>query len=36
LSLVAVDYPADDELAARNAETREMRVAPGGEGCCGS
>lgn len=35
LSLVAVDYPAESELAARNAQTREMRsVAPSG-GCCG-
>ncbi|MGW0183938.1 tRNA pseudouridine(38-40) synthase TruA [Nocardia sp. NPDC003345] len=34
LSLVAVDYPADSELAARNAQTRETRsVATGG--CCG-
>ncbi|MCX4093008.1 tRNA pseudouridine(38-40) synthase TruA [Nocardia sp. alder85J] len=36
LSLIAVDYPADAELAARNAQTREMRVVPGDEGCCGS
>ncbi|CRY79019.1 tRNA pseudouridine38-40 synthase [Nocardia farcinica] len=35
LSLVAVDYPADDELAARNVQTREMRSAPAVEGCCG-
>ncbi|MGV9612461.1 tRNA pseudouridine(38-40) synthase TruA [Nocardia xishanensis] len=34
LSLVAVDYPADADLAARNAETREMRVVPD-RGCCG-
>ncbi|MFF0818529.1 tRNA pseudouridine(38-40) synthase TruA [Rhodococcus sp. NPDC003318] len=33
LSLVRVDYPADDELAARNAATREVRALPGG--CCG-
>jgi len=34
LSLVAVDYPAESELAARNAQTREVRsIAPGG--CCG-
>ncbi|WP_229718916.1 tRNA pseudouridine(38-40) synthase TruA [Nocardia jinanensis] len=26
LSLVAVDYPADSELAARNAQTREVRA----------
>ncbi|WP_181319435.1 tRNA pseudouridine(38-40) synthase TruA [Rhodococcus sp. OK519] len=38
LSLVRVDYPADEELAARNAATREMRTAieSGGAGCCGS
>ncbi|MFC9432266.1 tRNA pseudouridine(38-40) synthase TruA [Nocardia sp. NPDC057030] len=36
LSLVAVDYPADADLAARNAQTREMRTVPAGEGCCGS
>ncbi|MFB7878003.1 tRNA pseudouridine(38-40) synthase TruA [Nocardia sp. NPDC056064] len=36
LSLVAVDYPADADLAARNAETREVRTVPAtGEGCCG-
>ncbi|MBF6327498.1 tRNA pseudouridine(38-40) synthase TruA [Nocardia transvalensis] len=35
LSLVAVDYPPDAELAARNAQTREMRTVPAGEGCCG-
>ncbi|MFL0578081.1 tRNA pseudouridine(38-40) synthase TruA [Dietzia sp. 179-F 9C3 NHS] len=37
LSLVGVDYPADDELAARNLATRESRTAPfdGGEACCG-
>ncbi|MEU4312639.1 tRNA pseudouridine(38-40) synthase TruA [Nocardia sp. NPDC024068] len=34
LSLVAVDYPADAELAARNAQTRETRSVPT-EGCCG-
>lgn len=33
LSLVRVDYPADDELAARNAATREVRSLPGD--CCG-
>ncbi|NMN96290.1 tRNA pseudouridine(38-40) synthase TruA [Antrihabitans stalactiti] len=35
LSLVGVDYPADDELAARNTTTREVRAAltPDG-GCC--
>jgi len=33
LSLVGVDYPADEDLAARNAATREVRgpIAPG---CC--
>lgn len=36
LSLIAVDYPADAELAARNAQTREMRTVPGDGGCCGS
>ncbi|WP_278264931.1 tRNA pseudouridine(38-40) synthase TruA [Nocardia sp. AG03] len=36
LSLIAVDYPADADLAARNAETREVRTVPvAGEGCCG-
>ncbi|MFI5777186.1 tRNA pseudouridine(38-40) synthase TruA [Nocardia sp. NPDC051570] len=35
LSLIGVDYPADAELAARNAQTREMRTVPAGEGCCG-
>ncbi|MFE2124305.1 tRNA pseudouridine(38-40) synthase TruA [Rhodococcus aetherivorans] len=33
LSLVGVDYPADDDLAARNAATREMR-GPISPGCC--
>nr|WP_246098150.1 tRNA pseudouridine(38-40) synthase TruA [Rhodococcus spelaei] len=33
LSLVRVDYPADADLAARNAATREVRSVPGG--CCG-
>lgn len=33
LSLVAVDYPPNEELAARNAATREVRTVPGG--CCG-
>lgn len=33
LSLVGVDYPPDDELAARNAATREVR-GPVGPGCC--
>ncbi|MFD4294045.1 tRNA pseudouridine(38-40) synthase TruA [Rhodococcus sp. NPDC058505] len=32
LSLVRVDYPADENLAARNAATREVRTLPGG--CC--
>lgn len=36
LSLIAVDYPADADLAARNAETREMRTIPEPGGCCGS
>ncbi|WP_330232991.1 tRNA pseudouridine(38-40) synthase TruA [Nocardia sp. NBC_00508] len=36
LSLIGVDYPADDELAARNAQTREMRSVPVPDGaCCG-
>ncbi|RDI64489.1 tRNA pseudouridine(38-40) synthase TruA [Nocardia pseudobrasiliensis] len=35
LSLIAVDYPPDAELAARNAQTREMRTVPAGGGCCG-
>lgn len=34
LSLVRVDYPADEELAARNVATREMR-GPITPGCCG-
>ncbi|MEV4124651.1 tRNA pseudouridine(38-40) synthase TruA [Nocardia sp. NPDC049707] len=34
LSLIAVDYPDDAGLAARNAQTREMRTVPT-EGCCG-
>lgn len=33
LSLVAVDYPAEPDLAARNAQTREMRSVPAGD-CC--
>ncbi|CRK50501.1 tRNA pseudouridine synthase A [Rhodococcus sp. RD6.2] len=32
LSLVRVDYPADEDLASRNAATREVRSLPGG--CC--
>ncbi|MGP3708640.1 tRNA pseudouridine(38-40) synthase TruA [Gordonia paraffinivorans] len=32
LCLVGVDYPSDDELAARNAVTRDVR---GSTGCCG-
>ncbi|MFD1814759.1 tRNA pseudouridine(38-40) synthase TruA [Rhodococcus gannanensis] len=32
LSLVKVDYPANEDLASRNAETREVRSLPGG--CC--
>ncbi len=35
LSLIGVDYPADADLAARNAETREMRTIPAADGCCG-
>ncbi|WP_436838151.1 tRNA pseudouridine(38-40) synthase TruA [Nocardia amamiensis] len=36
LSLIGVDYPADGELAARNAQTREMRSVPVPDGgCCG-
>lgn len=35
LSLIAVDYPADADLAARNAQTREVRTVPAAEGCCG-
>ncbi|WP_429421831.1 tRNA pseudouridine(38-40) synthase TruA [Nocardia sp. GAS34] len=33
LSLIGVDYPDDADLAARNAQTREIRTVPGG--CCG-
>lgn len=37
LSLIAVDYPDAADLAARNAETREMRTVPtADDGCCGS
>lgn len=37
LSLIAVDYPADSDLAARNAQTREMRSVPTeDDSCCGS
>ncbi|MCZ4521222.1 tRNA pseudouridine(38-40) synthase TruA [Rhodococcus ruber] len=35
LSLVRVDYPASDMLAARNAATREVRTAISADGCCG-
>ncbi|MEU6830971.1 tRNA pseudouridine(38-40) synthase TruA [Nocardia beijingensis] len=36
LSLIGVDYPADEDLAARNAQTRETRTVPvSGGGCCG-
>ncbi|WP_424769575.1 tRNA pseudouridine(38-40) synthase TruA [Nocardia brasiliensis] len=35
LSLIAVDYPADADLAARNAQTREVRTVPAAQGCCG-
>ncbi|MEV6273891.1 tRNA pseudouridine(38-40) synthase TruA [Nocardia sp. NPDC051832] len=34
LSLIAVDYPADADLAARNLQTREVRTVPDA-GCCG-
>ncbi len=35
LSLIAVDYPPDAELAARNVQTREMRTVATSGGCCG-
>ncbi|MFC4377473.1 tRNA pseudouridine(38-40) synthase TruA [Nocardia halotolerans] len=37
LSLIAVDYPPDAELAARNVQTRETRTVPARAegGCCG-
>lgn len=36
LSLIAVDYPIESELAARNAQTRETRsVDAVADGCCG-
>ncbi len=35
LSLIGVDYPADEDLAARNAQTRETRTVPVDPGCCG-
>ena len=35
LSLIGVDYPPAAELAARNAETRELRTLPSDAGCCG-
>lgn len=35
LSLIAVDYPDDADLSARNAQTREVRTVPTSEGCCG-
>lgn len=35
LSLIAVDYPAEADLAARNAQTREVRTVPVTHGCCG-
>ncbi|OZE42972.1 tRNA pseudouridine(38-40) synthase TruA [Rhodococcus sp. 05-2254-6] len=35
LSLVRVDYPPADELAARNAATREVRTAITDDRCCG-
>ncbi|WP_194817384.1 tRNA pseudouridine(38-40) synthase TruA [Nocardia sp. XZ_19_385] len=34
LSLIAVDYPAEPDLAARNRQTREVRTVPAA-GCCG-
>ncbi len=34
LSLIGVDYPADEDLEARNAQTRELRTVPS-TGCCG-
>ncbi|WP_433685899.1 tRNA pseudouridine(38-40) synthase TruA [Nocardia sp. CA-119907] len=37
LSLIGVDYPDNSDLAARNAQTREMRSVPTvDDGCCGS
>ncbi|WP_068020680.1 tRNA pseudouridine(38-40) synthase TruA [Nocardia mexicana] len=37
LSLIAVDYPADADLADRNAQTRETRtLLPTDPGCCGT
>ncbi|NLE79265.1 MAG: tRNA pseudouridine(38-40) synthase TruA [Rhodococcus sp.] len=33
LSLVQVDYPSDEDLAARNVTTRDIRQLPG-PGCC--
>jgi len=35
LSLVRVDYPAAEELAARNQITRDVRDSIDAEGCCG-
>lgn len=35
LSLVRVDYPPDDQLAARATETRALRSAPATDSCCG-
>ena len=34
LTLEEVGYPADELLAARNKEARNMRTLPGGAGCC--
>ncbi|MDG3008994.1 tRNA pseudouridine(38-40) synthase TruA [Rhodococcus sp. D2-41] len=36
LSLAGVDYPADEDLAARNRRTMDVRAAiePGSDGCC--
>lgn len=34
LSLMAVDYPADEDLAARNTATRETRPGIPSTGCC--
>ncbi len=36
LSIVAVDYPADEDLAVRHAQTREIRTVPAPEGCSGA
>ncbi|MEV6771342.1 tRNA pseudouridine(38-40) synthase TruA [Nocardia sp. NPDC051030] len=36
LSLIAVDYPDDADLAERNLQTREVRTVPDSQDCCGS